>query len=530
MLAPSSHLLSGVLPPAPLNLCWNDLLLLPMSGLVGTNYIPSHEQILEINALLTAQFADLARLELEITRVSTQLQHLVSQRDDARAFINSHLAILTPIRRLPVEILQEIFTHCLPAKQSCAASQAPLVLTQVCVLWRQVAIGTPRLWDTLVMRLPSRPSLIGEDITVSSRRRLRLMALWLERSKTVPFTLFLNVPQALACIAKEFLPLFQAHLHRFRDLRLWLPVCWLKHVLPIIAIGTTWPVLEQLEVSFCPDHGLSSAMPVIQLDEERMPRLRHVFLRFGGYGSPASAALSSPSRTLRSLDLDFMIAPSDCRRILSECPNLLTCRLRAVDGFSSRPDPGVAVLYCLEDLNIQTSQPISLLLNSLRLPSLKSLHISETITFDAARNVWSQDSFDSFVVNSNCKLETLLLHNVLRSEEELIRCLSISRSLKHFAALDLRELTLCTDRTLEMMTARPEEPCLAPSLQSLRLGSTLVSEDGTFGAMVNSRWNDVPGVARLLSVAPTWTRGKHEEDIRQLKMLRVRGLDVANLL
>ncbi|KAF9049327.1 hypothetical protein BDZ89DRAFT_978266 [Hymenopellis radicata] len=501
-----------------------------MSGLVGTNRIPSHEQILEINALLAAQFADLARLELEITRVSTLLQHLVSQRDDTRTCINSHLAILTPIRRLPVEILQEIFGHCLPAKQSCAASQAPLVLTRVCVLWRQVAIGTPRLWDTLVMRLPSRPSFIGDDTVVSTRSRLRLMALWLERSKAVPFTLLLSVPHTIASVVEEFLPLFHAHLHRFRDLRLWLPICWLKHVLPLITIGTTWPVLEQLEVSFSPVHGPSSGMPVIQLDEERMPRLRHLFLRCGGHGSPASAELSSPSRTLRSLDLDFAIAPSECRRILSECPNLLTCRLRAVDGFSSHPDPGATVLYCLEDFNVQTSQPISLLLDSLCLPALKSLHISETITFDSARDVWSQHTFDNFIENSGCKLESLLLHNVLRSEDELIRCLSTSKSLKHFGALDLRELTLCTDRALEMMTARPGEPCLAPNLQSLRLGSTLISEDGAFGAMVNSRWSGAPGVARLLSVTPTWTRGKHEEDIRQLRMLRDRGLDVANLL
>lgn len=50
-------------------------------------------------------------------------------------------AWLAPIRKLPVEVLAEIFVHC-----SSHSALAPVTITEVCHLWRQVVLATPQAW------------------------------------------------------------------------------------------------------------------------------------------------------------------------------------------------------------------------------------------------------------------------------------------------------------------------------------------------------------------------------------------------
>ncbi|KAJ2917281.1 hypothetical protein MD484_g3109, partial [Candolleomyces efflorescens] len=56
------------------------------------------------------------------------------------------------IVRLPPELLSEIFALCLPDKDSdrLDPGNVPTLLCEVCSYWRQTALSTPRLWDTLI--------------------------------------------------------------------------------------------------------------------------------------------------------------------------------------------------------------------------------------------------------------------------------------------------------------------------------------------------------------------------------------------
>ncbi|KAJ7167598.1 hypothetical protein C8R46DRAFT_1093542, partial [Mycena filopes] len=61
------------------------------------------------------------------------------------------LSIVYPILTLPPEITTEIFLCCLPEKRLgdvVNTMEAPLLLLQVCSVWRQIAISTRRLWTT----------------------------------------------------------------------------------------------------------------------------------------------------------------------------------------------------------------------------------------------------------------------------------------------------------------------------------------------------------------------------------------------
>ncbi|KAJ7154060.1 hypothetical protein C8R46DRAFT_808430, partial [Mycena filopes] len=62
-------------------------------------------------------------------------------------------SLLTPIRRLPSEILVEIFQLCwiLQRAMTTLAHGPILTLSQVCIRWHSVALGTPSLWNDIVL-------------------------------------------------------------------------------------------------------------------------------------------------------------------------------------------------------------------------------------------------------------------------------------------------------------------------------------------------------------------------------------------
>ncbi|CAA7268700.1 unnamed protein product [Cyclocybe aegerita] len=60
------------------------------------------------------------------------------------------------MRRVPHDLLQEIFLACLPTDRnpSLSADEAPILITQVCSHWRHVAHSTPQLWASVHVAIP----------------------------------------------------------------------------------------------------------------------------------------------------------------------------------------------------------------------------------------------------------------------------------------------------------------------------------------------------------------------------------------
>ncbi|KII88525.1 hypothetical protein PLICRDRAFT_110496, partial [Plicaturopsis crispa FD-325 SS-3] len=81
---------------------------------------------------------DLARIDEQIDDLRQRRERLVESLDD-------HAALLAPIRRLPPEILSEIFFHVMPTMLTVDSRMAP-VLGQVCAYWRHVFFSSPKLW------------------------------------------------------------------------------------------------------------------------------------------------------------------------------------------------------------------------------------------------------------------------------------------------------------------------------------------------------------------------------------------------
>ncbi|KJA23844.1 hypothetical protein HYPSUDRAFT_39369 [Hypholoma sublateritium FD-334 SS-4] len=130
--------------------------LLPFASKIGTNYAATSEEAEKITALLAGPISKLKQLQVDILRVKAHYDGLVEQQLALSREIEAHQALIAPIRRIPIDILQEIFLHCLPTKHNAVISstECPILLTRICSGWRHIALNTPMLWSSIHVPVP----------------------------------------------------------------------------------------------------------------------------------------------------------------------------------------------------------------------------------------------------------------------------------------------------------------------------------------------------------------------------------------
>ncbi|KAJ7080540.1 hypothetical protein C8R44DRAFT_653552, partial [Mycena epipterygia] len=116
----------------------------PFADKLHTNYLPTESEISGIRNLLVVPAAELAR-------VDAQINELMAKRESLKTAIdahNAHNALISPLRRVPQDVLQEIFLACLPTAHNAVIDpgEAPLLLGRICSHWRSLAWSTPRIW------------------------------------------------------------------------------------------------------------------------------------------------------------------------------------------------------------------------------------------------------------------------------------------------------------------------------------------------------------------------------------------------
>ncbi|KAJ6594630.1 hypothetical protein B0H19DRAFT_921280, partial [Mycena capillaripes] len=120
----------------------------PFAPRLGTNYSPDDEEVLKIKTFLIEPRLRLKCLANEIAELQKTIDKLSAERDGLGAFVEAHQALISPVRRLPLDIIQEIFVACIPTHRNCvmSASEAPVLLGRICSSWRAISLSTPRLW------------------------------------------------------------------------------------------------------------------------------------------------------------------------------------------------------------------------------------------------------------------------------------------------------------------------------------------------------------------------------------------------
>ncbi|KAF8630412.1 hypothetical protein AX15_002963 [Amanita polypyramis BW_CC] len=415
---------------------------------------------------------------------------------------------------MPIEIVQKIFLHCLPNDEYTRPDRrsAPLLLTQVCSSWRDVALKTPRLWNSLWIQL-SRSNV---------DRRLNTMATWLQRSAACTLSLYAQVQSTGLDPVHLFFLLLEAYRPRWKDLRLVLPLNWARLAIRILSRAT--PLLEvfRIRVAKSQDSFLQALQTSFILTDTLAPRLRH--LSWGITGLQRLPCLPRLSQ-LEELDIDYELSASECVGILRECHNLVSCEFWKITDISNSFNTKFPVtLSKLRYISLHSTVGAGVLLDFLTLPALVRLKIA-FIGSAGGQNLWSQSGFNNFVARSACSLRDLIMQDVLSSEGDLIQCLKyVSTSLIELVLLDTKGLFIMRDRTLTFLTARNDfDNNICPRLEVLRFGRSLLATDGLLADMIESRCKS-DRVTPLRSINPYLSIVDHPEDIRRLAVLRSSGV------
>ncbi|KAK6977601.1 hypothetical protein R3P38DRAFT_3123760 [Favolaschia claudopus] len=158
-------------------------MLSPFAQHLGTNYCPTDVEVLQIKSLISQALHQLLSLDA--------LEKHEENRKPLTSYIDEHKALISPIRRVPLEILSEIFMACLPRDRFCtlSASETPVLLGHICSSWRALSLAIPQLWASLHVVEPLRHEVTAEKVI---GQRLDGMKTWLGRSGQCPLSISLH--------------------------------------------------------------------------------------------------------------------------------------------------------------------------------------------------------------------------------------------------------------------------------------------------------------------------------------------------
>ncbi|KAK0466602.1 hypothetical protein IW261DRAFT_1407294, partial [Armillaria novae-zelandiae] len=118
--------------------------------LLQTNAPPTPIETKSLQATLSETPNRIAELDSLIDSTASLLHYLTNDRNQALENKANAKMILSPCRRLPNELLADIFIRCLLVHGQLDSPLEPgafhWTLSHVCRKWREVAIGTPEIW------------------------------------------------------------------------------------------------------------------------------------------------------------------------------------------------------------------------------------------------------------------------------------------------------------------------------------------------------------------------------------------------
>ncbi|KAJ7126266.1 hypothetical protein C8R44DRAFT_668618, partial [Mycena epipterygia] len=116
---------------------------------------PEGPEVAFVRSVISNTDARLTHLDEEISRLRIRLKELEEEHASLASYHAQNNSILSPLRRMPSEVLAEIFSWTLSAEplsgDRSAVEDSPWVLTQVSHRWRVLSLSTPALWSLVVI-------------------------------------------------------------------------------------------------------------------------------------------------------------------------------------------------------------------------------------------------------------------------------------------------------------------------------------------------------------------------------------------
>ncbi|KAJ7812039.1 hypothetical protein B0H14DRAFT_2190716, partial [Mycena olivaceomarginata] len=100
-----------------------------------------------LRAFVSRGSARRAYLDATIAALKAELSKLLEERESLDAEVRKHEGALSPLRRMPVEIVSLIFKFAAPFRSYVmSVKEGPWILSAVCSRWRTIALSQPNLW------------------------------------------------------------------------------------------------------------------------------------------------------------------------------------------------------------------------------------------------------------------------------------------------------------------------------------------------------------------------------------------------
>jgi len=385
---------------------------------------------------------------------------------------NHHIPCINTL--LPPEILGEIFRHYvydddnpdwLAASTRIAAHvdarTTALSLCHVCSYWNSLASSDSRLWSSLCVIWPK-------------MSMVRLVRLWLDRSKSQPLSLFLGehpFSEEGCSPVRDILALFISHAHRWRVVNLGLndAVQDIFRDLPHGALSS----LEFFDVAV--RNWNAGSLEQLSLCLHSSPALR----RIGWLNSPQDYLPTSLCwHQLTEITLGGVRTSEDLFAILLACHALRVLVVRHLSFATPRTGDGYILLPCLQNLRLGCVADVALVLDGLVLPKLSELHLDNGFR-RSIPNGWNSSL--NLLQRSGCQLKTFAYSELDFDEAQLVHVLAM---LNFSHVTNIRLGGPISDVTLNALT-NGKLPLL-PQLEKAVFTSCHTS-DGAFASFVSSR-------------------------------------------
>ncbi|KDR75070.1 hypothetical protein GALMADRAFT_226716 [Galerina marginata CBS 339.88] len=408
----------------------------PTPLLLRSNDPPSEQELALIHDTIATTEARLQEIR---TTGSPPSQTL----DSYSNFLQAHEALLSASRRLPPELLVEIFLH---FHEFDSPNAPPWTLTHVCRRWRQVAVGITALWRDIP------PLFLGSLGEAQVRQRIDCLSMLLQRSSHDKITFFLS-KQLTNCLDDNILALLFKHSERWERISL--------------------VISEDVCAHFSRVKGRVSSLRSLKLVISRTgrlhvgafetaPKLQEVNLA----SSPWSGLVQVPWSQLTGFTEESM----ECNHlplVLKSATNLKTMSFTfskewlSVSGLSLLSPTTLTHLTTLVIQSFNGEPGVIILLSKLTLPSLEDAQFRCFIPLSVASDV------SAMINRSSCRLQKLVLHMPRLAEAQIDQVLLSTPSL---VFLDLNDPDYgLVDLLSQLEPGRECEWKLVPHLKSLTI-------------------------------------------------------------
>ncbi|KAJ7036638.1 hypothetical protein C8F04DRAFT_1257864 [Mycena alexandri] len=487
----------------------------PYNRFLNSNDPPTDSRDVDlVDSIISQTESSMERVDDEITRLRQRLAQLEDRKTALSLHLARNKAILSPLRRMPPELLLEIFSWTLPSilflrrQDQFDVTDVPWILGHISSNWRAVALSSPSLWSVVAVNYTG---ALGNPLTAYP---LAMLETQLARAQKLKIHFYASAASDDGA-QTEIFKFLAAQSSRWEELSISLtPV--LASLIP--SLRDRIPSLRRLWLQW---EALESQADVELIDcFEIAPSLIDV----GLYNEYRSIPIHLPAQQLTRYHLD---APWEVHEgLLQQAQNVVEARIDV--RFDPNPwSESYEVIEISSLRRLYVSEPE--VLNRLRAPYLEevALYCRPDNGPDIVRDL------HSLVLRSSCPIGRICLKglpttqittNILLKVPSIVELGIIINDSDSQASQEVN--SLMADFTV--LDSEAIDKSVAPHLTCLFFGCDDESyiDYNAYLEMVKSRWKSEHCALRSATLLTDSNPGPDAATLEALNILREEGLDL----